>query len=294
MLCRTLQLLGFMLPSVRSIREWLKSLDFRVGLKPELLSIVKDKVEQMEDKENDCIVTWDEVSIKQHFSYDKNLDEFEGIEDHGVEHRRLEMATEALFLIVRGKDNNWCYPSPYYFSKDNTTSEELERIVKKSIEALQEIGLRIRIGICNMSFTNQGLYRNLKITHDKPYIEVNGQKIYMVFDSPHLIKLVRNNLQRHNFVINNSRIKWYHIQSFWKKDCKRSSRFAPKLTKFHFYLSKLSKMKVKLATQLFSHSVAAGMKAMVGLKLMKEDALITAKFVERMDKLFDSLNTSKP
>lgn len=56
-------------------------------------------------------------------------------------------------------------------------------------------------------------------------------------------------------------------------------------------------MKVKLATQLFSLSVAAGIKTLIELpedtdRKMSEDARPTADFLIKMDSIFDLLNTS--
>jgi hypothetical protein len=67
---------------------------------------------------------------------------------------------------------------------------------------------------------------------------------------------------------------------------------SPKLTKFHICVRDFSKMKVKLATQTLSHSVAAGIRALVSLNVMSEEANETADFVENIDTLFDLLNIS--
>jgi len=52
-------------------------------------------------------------------------------------------------------------------------------------------------------------------------------------------------------------------------------------------------MRVCLAAQVFSHSVAAGLQTWVHTKESPSDALQTAAFVEQMDSLFDVLNSRK-
>jgi hypothetical protein len=51
-------------------------------------------------------------------------------------------------------------------------------------------------------------------------------------------------------------------------------------------------MKVKLAVQVLSHSVAAGINTMVLLKKMPKEARQTADFIQKMDDMFDILNIS--
>lgn len=52
-------------------------------------------------------------------------------------------------------------------------------------------------------------------------------------------------------------------------------------------------MSVKLPAQVFSNRVAAAMYTFVVFQKLPAAAIHTAKFVERMDRLFDSLNSSQ-
>jgi hypothetical protein len=79
---------------------------------------------------------------------------------------------------------------------------------------------------------------------------------------------------------------------FYENDTKLLPRMAPKLTKLDLCVRDFSKMKVKLAIQILSHSVAAGIRALVSLKVMSEEANETADFVENIDTLFDLWNIS--
>lgn len=51
-------------------------------------------------------------------------------------------------------------------------------------------------------------------------------------------------------------------------------------------------MKVKLAAQVLSNSVAAAVFTFAALNILAPDSVFTAEFIERMDQLFDSLNSS--
>ncbi|KAG5864821.1 hypothetical protein JTB14_034048 [Gonioctena quinquepunctata] len=52
-------------------------------------------------------------------------------------------------------------------------------------------------------------------------------------------------------------------------------------------------MKVKLATQVFSSTVAAGLNAHISFGNISAEAVHTVSFIENMDKLFDLFNSSK-
>ncbi|XP_076150575.1 uncharacterized protein LOC143134015 [Alosa pseudoharengus] len=121
-------------------------------------------------------------------------------------------------------------------------------------------------------------------------ININ-KPIPLIFDVPHLVKSIRNNLKRHPINIQGKEVSWRHLEEFYLKDKTGVIRMAPKLTERHIYLPPFTNMRVKLATQVLSHSVASGMQTMVVQKLLPEEALHTAKFAEDMDRLFDVLNS---
>ena len=56
---------------------------------------------------------------------------------------------------------------------------------------------------------------------------------------------------------------------------------APMLKDKHIDLSPFSTMRVNLAAQILSHSVAAGISTLVNLKHLPESAMYTAQFVEQ-------------
>ena len=52
--------------------------------------------------------------------------------------------------------------------------------------------------------------------------------------------------------------QWKHFEMFYDIDSQNSIRMAPKITKKHVSLPPFTNMRVRLATQVFSHTVAAG------------------------------------
>ena len=96
---------------------------------------------------------------------------------------------------------------------------------------------------------------------------------------------------KYQFEFNGRVAKWEDIQAFYDKDQNLAIRMAPKLTEKHLHPNGFMKMKVKLASQVLSHSVAAGISTYVALNGLSGDALGTAAFLEQMDKIFDCCNS---
>ena len=113
-----------------------------------------------------------------------------------------------------------------------------------------------------------------------------------MFDPPHLIKNIRNNFKKSGFTLNSESIKWEYVEQFFKMDSRLPIHMAPKLTTKHLDLPPFTAMRVRLATQLLSHSVAVGISVMCSMKHIDEDAMATASFIEKMDSLFDAFNSS--
>eukprot|EP00795_Rhopilema_esculentum_P016148 gene16148-7511_t len=73
------------------------------------------------------------------------------------------------------------------------------------------------------------------------------------------------------------------IKSFYHREHKLAIRMVPKLTEKHIDPNGLLKMRVKLASQIFSHSVAAGIYAYASMNVLNSSAIGTAEFIEKMD-----------
>lgn len=129
-----------------------------------------------------------------------------------------------------------------------------------------------------------------------------GQKIFTMHDPPHLLKSTRNNLKKHNIsykefgrgeTARRFVASWTDIQNFYNKDSLERFKAAPALTRNHIYSEGLGTMKVKLAAQVFSNRVAAGLSIYARANWISSTAIHTADFVGNMNDLFDSVNSTE-
>ena len=105
------------------------------------------------------------------------------------------------------------------------------------------------------------------------------------------MKNVRNNLLKRDFLIEGKRISWKWIKDFFDSDSQKAIRMAPRLTKKHLEVPPFSAMRVNLAAQVLSHTVAAGICTYVDLGKMHDEGMHTAEFVKLIDGLFDIFNS---
>ena len=75
-------------------------------------------------------------------------------------------------------------------------------------------------------------------------------------------------------------------------DSKQFYRCAPKLSHSHIYPTNFEKMRVRLAVQVLSHTVAAGMNLCMNLGALPNEAIGTIEILEKCINLFDILNLS--
>ena len=86
---------------------------------------------------------------------------------------------------------------------------------------------------------------------------------------------------------NQSYIIWKHIRTIYMADLDRSLKLMPRLTADHINLTSYSVMRVNLAAQVVSSTVAAVLK-----NYGPPEAAGTAKYCEMMDKFFDGFNVT--
>ena len=118
--------------------------------------------------------------------------------------------------------------------------------------------------------------------------------MHYFYDSPHLLKSLRNTIKKYKLNIGGNVISWDHVVNFFLKDHEQKIRLAPKLTKKHMCEEGFSKMRVSLAAQVMSRTVAAGIYTHSIAGLLPQEAVHTAEFVYQVDRLFDCFNSAVP
>ncbi|KAK9709679.1 Transposase protein [Popillia japonica] len=306
----------FSLPNPSTLFRFVQHFQLNTGFNnPQFLAMLKCKIDNFNERNRFYILCVDEMTIKSHLFYCIGDDRIVGFEDYGPNHRTFKPASTATVLLVRGVYSKWSQPLSFFFSHTTCPGYILKNILFEAISQLKRIGLtvcgivsdmilfeaisqlkRIGLTVCgivsDMGSNNMQVAHSLQITPEKPYFHVNEEKIVYMFDTPHLIKALRNNLLKYKFVSEEKEIRWDYITQFYNNDKKYGIRAAPKLTDSHIQPTNFEKMKVKYATQVFSATVSAGLNLYIRFGAIPAAAIATAEFIDKIDKCFDLLNSS--
>ena len=260
---KTYRLLGkvFALPSIQTLRSIVSKVEIYPGFNQNILHALKLKTSNLTATGKLVSLVIDEMSIKEGVSHDVHRDVIEGFV-HTTE-RTNELANHALVFMVRGVIIKWKSPIGYFLSTGPATGRTMKALVLEAIDKLQEVGLTVVVIISDQGSNNVNLVeKQLGVAVGKPFFQHNQRKVYVMYDPPHLIKSMRNNLKKHGFTLDGKEMSWEHIRDFYDKDSAKAVRLAPRLTRKHIELPPFAPLRVCLATQVLSHSVAAGMAAM--------------------------------
>ena len=278
------------LPAIQTVRRCIGgSTKCMPGINEFFIQQLKLKVATMTDICRECVILFDEMSIKSHLEYSSAMDIIEGFEDMGHLGRTKKLGKYAGVFLVRGLIHQWKLPIGYFISEHGLRGATIKKLLSDVILQLVSIKLEPRAFVCDQAGTNRKAMSLLSVSPEKPYFEEGERKIFCLYDVPHLVKSLRNNFLKNDFVLDNEILSFENVRQVYKLDSSSfSTRALWKLSPAHIWPNTFQKMVVRLATQVLSFSVAAAIRSSVALsKLKLASALPTADFIHFINYLFD-------
>lgn len=286
------------LPHVRTIRKWYQSVNAEPGFTQESLQAIKLKVANTKYKLL-CNLVIDEMAIKKRVEWDgQQMHGYVSIIGSAQQGDCLPEAKEVLVFLITAINGAWKIPVGY-FLVNGVTGEQRAHLVTHCLELLHETGIQVTsmtFDGCPGNITmakNLGCsfeIENLKTHFDHP---VTRMPIHIFLDPCHMLKLLRNAFEAYGSFVDasNEPIKWSHLKALHEVQDKEKLHLANKLRKNHIYY-KNQKMKVRLASQLFSNSVADALQFCGELQIADfKDVAGTIGFLRTLNDLFDILNS---
>jgi len=285
---------AFCFPTVRTLRTFLSGFSVTVGFDCDYMLALRKRVESMNEQKF-VVVTFDGMSLRSSLKYLEHDDRIVGFEDlNSFGGSSTDAAKQALQFMVRGISTRWKQPVGHFFTGTSVNADVLKAMVLTLLTKLEAIGLRVAAIVCDQETNHRICLAGLGATAAKPkFTTENGNDVYVMYDPPHLMKNVRNNMLRYDIIIGSDVISFDYISKLFDLEQASVLRFVPKLTKTHIEPNAFKRMNVKLATQVLSHSVASAIRAYIALEKLPTDANATADFVERVNRLFDIMNSNK-
>ncbi|RXG53082.1 Transposable element P transposase [Armadillidium vulgare] len=286
----------FKLPSVSSLRLWTRKLNIQVGVCPRLFSVLSAKMLKVHEVDKICVLYIDEMSIKKSLEYNSRFGSILGFVDYGNGRREPKLANTALAFMVRSLHSNWKQALSFFFCENSVPFLELKEVMFSILTELKNIGIKVVAITTDQGSNFAKCFKNLGVSISEPFFNFQNEKIYVLCDVPHLIKSVRNTLKNYNIRSNDGTAKWDDIRKCYELNLSNNFKFIPKVTEKHINVPPFGgKMKVKLATQVLSASMATAIHTATIINIpnkLGSDAVATAKFCNKMNNLFDVLNSS--
>lgn len=226
---------------------------------------------------------FDEMSLEAGLHYDPQKDIIFGMEDLGEDKRHISFADHVLTFMIKGIRKTYNQPISFYFVNGTIKTKDLVCTLKNVIKTLTNIGLEIIATVSDQGSTNVAAINYLRLESMKLSQSENIENFYggniiddyeiiHIYDPPHLLKSIRNNLLNKSVQFTwrgkTQTAIWTYIFNLYNLDKKNENvemRTLPKLTEAHVLINKIKKMKVSIASQVFSHRVASTMKLMCDL-----------------------------
>lgn len=194
----------FPMPSTRVIRAWLKAVDGWPGFTAEVLDDLRRKHKDDTPRERLCSILLDGMSIKRSCNFDSSTGRFIGYVDLGHSQEPqddLPLATDALVFMVVGLAAPWKMPFSFFLNA-GLSGEVLKNLVLEAIACIQDCGLTVVAVVCDCLGANVAMAKLLGCqVHEHAYGDLKPcfpnprnkeEKIFMVFDACHGLKLLRN------------------------------------------------------------------------------------------------------
>lgn len=286
------------LPHVKTLSRWYSVIDGQPGFTKEVLDMLTIKAGRSAEKII-CSLVIDEMSIREKIEYVGNR--YYGYVDFGAESdKNDQIANKVLVFMIVAINQSWKIPVGYFLI-NNLNSSQKSQLVLQCLTCLAQCG----IYICNLTFdgcsSNMNMTKTLgcnidNIFHLNTHFPSDCGEINIIPDPSHMIKLIRNLLGDRKTIIDGdgNYIKFKYIENLVELQESEGLCLSNKVRKTHINFFK-QKMKVKLATQLLSQSVAEALEfCRDKLKLSNfTECAATTKFIRIMNNAFDILNSRK-
>lgn len=291
---------GNNLPHTRTIQKWLQPIDCSPGITASALKILERKVKEYGDKKLLGALIKDEIYIKKKIIHHEETEKFSGFvttrdDRRNSEIETLPVASKAMVYMIVGEGFKITVA---YFFLSGLNAYGQAAITQEVIASVNKTGVQI------MSLTQDGPKENIKMAeilgadfyNDQPYFASPtnaSDKIYCIFDPPHMLKLSRGCLKHHQLYHNQKPLDWKFIERLHEMQRNRNINLGNKLTAMHLNFH-AKPMNVRLAAETLSASVANG------IDILRCDGYEnfngseeTTEFIRYINNIFDVLNYKK-
>ncbi|XP_063372147.1 uncharacterized protein LOC134660329 [Cydia amplana] len=267
----------------------LKDVQLKIGprLDEQMMMLLEQKFKLLSKKAKFCTLGLYAMPLKPHLYYDPANDNIIGV--HNVNgDKKNKAATYALIAMVRGLIVPWRQPLVYSFFSTMTEVDDIELFLKDIIQKLKNLGLTI-LGVVMGSDDFFWKYCRSKhfISVTKPYLRIGTNKLYVVFDIPHVLNMFKEEFLENDYIFENEKVSGKYVKLVYDID-KEKERMLSKLTDEHMKVGKKQK-NIEHSLHVFSKAVCGAICFYKDHGLIEEEVTPTVNFIRKVNEAFDVL-----
>jgi len=295
------------LPHESSLVAWMSASNCGPGFNQDVIARLADaRILATNNCLDDIILQLDEMAIKKDTPWCPRKHQFVGTIDYGSGCDLIDppLASNALVILVVGLTGGWKVPIGYVFT-NKVSGEVQHNLISKSIHLMSEKHFVIHAVVGDGNNPNVSMFKKFGVNESLDMLNskfdsipdlTRPQDIYAIYDIVHMMKLWRNLLHNYKIIFwNGNPIKWMYFEFLEQLQDFELIRAANKLSPQHIHFEN-NKMRVKLAVQIFSSSVADA------IDFCREDLNLhqfkgsehTTKFIRLLNSAFDIFNSRHP
>lgn len=293
------------LPNKSTIRAWYANSDLEShpGINATSIKVLKRMVENKKSTGENLFISicFDEMSIRQHFQWCHSSKIMLGMTTFGdqIVAEDGNLAKQVIAFMVNGVNHHIRIPVAFHFITSLNGNQRMV-LLKQVVDELIGIGANILNIVFDGYRANATMASRLGANLDvnsrnfRPYFYApNGQRIFIMYDNCHMVKLVRNNIALKQILFDdkNGKIEWSYFENLVGIGKTEGFQSTHKMNRKHMDFRR-NKIKVDLAVLTLSRSTAASMEYLLDQGHDKfKDAFATIKFARTFNDLFDTFNT---
>ncbi|KAH7964173.1 hypothetical protein HPB51_027589 [Rhipicephalus microplus] len=294
------------LPCVTTVRKYISMVGPKCGFDDNFFKALKIKVAGKTAFQRRGILILDEIQVRKEMAVNSQTMTYTGLVDQGEKNNQSkELADHGLVFAFAPFGETYLQPVAVFASKGPTKGTLLSQLLIQCIVHLEKAGLFVDGVVCDGASTNRAMWKQLGITGALGHVRNSfehpmdsSRNVYVLSDTPHIFKCIRNRLLDKKVLKKDGKlIKWSCYDALYVADNENKAelKVCPKITFNHINPSKMLRMRVKLATQIFSNSVAKGILfyAKRGASRLT-NVEPTVEFTLFLNDLFDALNRRFP
>jgi len=152
-----------------------------MGVNVPVVSLLKDRVQEMSDNVRVCYAMFDEMSMREYLHFNQKSECIEGFGDFGSHDRTSNIVNHALFCMLHGLHKRWKQPVTYYLICGSTNGEMFLIFLMENLDACHNARLIVVAAVCDMGTNNVKALKQVRVSEKTTFFRFRDQQLQECF-----------------------------------------------------------------------------------------------------------------